>query len=93
MPKMNGSAPNCSATGSQVAVVTKSKPERPIASRAPLQSSSTRKPSRTGIASAASVSSDLEDPVAVAAALERRLRRRPALGAQLGSERAVMAGS
>ena len=35
VPKISGKAPNSSATGSQVLVVTKSKPNRPIASRAP----------------------------------------------------------
>ena len=39
VPKISGNAPNFSATGSHVLVVTKSKPNRPMASRAPIQSS------------------------------------------------------
>ena len=39
VPKISGKAPNCSATGSQVLVVTKSRPNLPIASREPIQSS------------------------------------------------------
>ena len=39
VPKMSGRAPNCSATGSQVLVVTKWSPNLPIASRDPVYSS------------------------------------------------------
>ncbi len=56
VPTMSGSAPNCSATGSQVLLVAKPNPNRSIASREPSQSSSTRNPSSSGTARAASVS-------------------------------------
>ena len=39
VPKISGNAPNSSATGSQVLVVTKLKPNCAIASREPSQSS------------------------------------------------------
>jgi hypothetical protein len=56
VPKMSGNAPNCSATGSHTLVVTKSRPNFPMASRAPFHSSSTRKSSSRGMVTAARVS-------------------------------------
>ena len=39
VPKISGKAPNSSATGSHMLVVTKSNPNRSMASREPTQSS------------------------------------------------------
>ena len=59
VPKMSGKAPNCSATGSQVLVVTKPNPNLAIASRDPVHSSYTRNASNTGIVTAPSVRMNL----------------------------------
>ena len=60
VPKMSGKAPNCSATGSHTLVVTKSRPNFPMASLAPCQSSNTRKQSSTGTLTAPSVNNALK---------------------------------